>query len=402
MKKALTEKTMQALKATGERYAVHDSHCPGLVVRVGKNGTKTFAATYRYGLKQRRITIGPYPIISLAEARDKARAAFREVLEGVDPKNVRRRKHLTLRQGVEAFITQYAKPRNRSWKEADRILRRELVSRYGERDIRQMTRADVLEAADAAIERGALYQANRIVSNSRKLFNWFIERGMIDHHPLLGIRLPMREHSRDRVLSPDEIQRLVQACRSQPYPFGPYTLMLLITAQRRGEVANMRWSEIDYDALTWEIPASRSKNGKPHLVPLSPLAVTILKEMPRFVDSDLVFTTTGYSPISGITKMLQRQQEASRTKDWRLHDLRRTAATEMAKMSIPPHVVEKILNHISGTISGVAAVYNRYGYDAEKRDALDRWGELLWKLGGWGKDGSIPSMEEPENDLQSV
>lgn len=149
MKKALTDKTLQALKTTGERYAVHDSHCPGLVVRVGKNGTKTFAATYRYGVRQRRMTIGPYPIISLAEARDKARAAFREVLEGVDPKNVRRRKHLTLEQGVEAFINQYAKPRNRSWREADRILRRELVSRYGQRDIKQMTRADVLEAADA-------------------------------------------------------------------------------------------------------------------------------------------------------------------------------------------------------------------------------------------------------------
>src|SRR3990167_6786699 len=130
MKKALTNKTLEALKPTGKRYAVHDTHCPGLVVRVNANGTKTFAAIYRYGLKQRRLTLGPYPIISLAEARDKARAAFREVLEGVDPQAVRRRKNLHLREGVDAFIEQYAKPRNRAWRESERVLKRELTSRF--------------------------------------------------------------------------------------------------------------------------------------------------------------------------------------------------------------------------------------------------------------------------------
>ncbi|MBA4164503.1 MAG: hypothetical protein C0510_07720 [Erythrobacter sp.] len=130
MKKALTNKTLEALKPTGKRYAVHDTHCPGLVVRVNANGTKTFAAIYRYGLKQRRLTLGPYPIISLAEARDKARAAFREVLEGVDPQAVRRRKNLNLREGVDAFIEQYAKPRNRAWRESERVLKRELTSRF--------------------------------------------------------------------------------------------------------------------------------------------------------------------------------------------------------------------------------------------------------------------------------
>lgn len=381
MKKALTNKNLEALKPKAKRYAVHDSHCPGLSVRVSTNGAMTFTAIYRHGVKQRRLTIGRYPIISLADARDKARAAFREVLDGVDPKEVRRRKHLTLREGVEAFIIQYAKPRNRGWKETERVLKRELVSRFGDRDIRQITRADILEAADAAIARGAHYQANRIVSYSRKLFNWFLERGMIENSPLVGIRAPMREKSRDRVLSSDEIERLVSACRAQPYPFGPYTLLLFATAQRRSEVASMRWSEIDWDTKTWEIPAERSKNGKPHNVPLSPLAMSILETIPRFAGSDLVFTTTGHSPISGITKMVQRIQTASQTSDWRLHDLRRTAASEMAKMGIAPYVVEKVLNHVSGTLGGVASVYNRYGYDAEKRDALDRWGKCLEQLG---------------------
>lgn len=152
MTKALTNKTLEALKPTGKRYAVHDAHCPGLSVRVNANGTKTFTASYRYGRKQRRLTIGRYPIISLAEARDKARAAYREILEGVDPQAVRRRKNMNLREGVDAFIEQYAKPRNRSWRETERVLTRELVTRFGERDLTLMTRADILEAADAAIE----------------------------------------------------------------------------------------------------------------------------------------------------------------------------------------------------------------------------------------------------------
>lgn len=381
MKKALTNKTLEALKPTGKRYAVHDTHCPGLVVRVNANGTKTFAATYRYGLRQRRLTLGSYPIITLGEARDKARAAFREVLEGVDPQAVRRRKDMTLREGVDAFIEQYAKPRNKAWRESERVLKRELVTRFGERDLTMMTRADILEAADAAIGRGALYQANRIVSYSRKMFNWFLERGIIETSPLLGIRALTREQSRDRVLTRDEITSLIAACRAEPFPFGPYTLLLLATGQRRSEVANLRWSEIDWERKVWEIPATRSKNGKPHQVPLSPLALATLKDTPRFEGSDLVFTTTGYSPISGITKMVLRIQAASKTANWRLHDLRRTAASEMARMAIPPHVVEKVLNHVSGTLGGVAGIYNRFGYDPEKRDALERWGALIEQLG---------------------
>lgn len=382
MTKALTNKTLEALKPTGKRYAVHDAHCPGLSVRVNANGTKTFTASYRYGRKQRRLTIGRYPIISLAEARDKARAAYREILEGVDPQAVRRRQHMNLREGVDAFIEQYAKPRNRSWRETERVLTRELVTRFGERDLTLMTRADILEAADAAIARGAQYQANRIVSYSRKMFNWFLERGMIETSPLLGIRAPMREQSRDRVLTRDEITRLIGACRSEPFPFGPYTLLLLATAQRRSEVANMRWPEIDWERHVWELPATQSKNGKAHEVPLSPFALAILKDIPRFEGSDLVFTTTGNSPISGITKMVLRIQAKSETANWRLHDLRRTAASEMARMGIALQVVEKVLNHVSGTISGVVAVYNRYGYDPEKRDALNRWGEFLEELQG--------------------
>jgi integrase len=380
MRKTLTNKTVAALKPQEKRYDVRDIHLPGFGIRVSPEGRKAFYTVYRYGTKQRRMTLGTYPITTLATAREKALATLRQVEEGIDPQAVRRQKFMTLRDGVEAFIRQYARPQNKCWKETERVLTRELVSRFAERDVKQITRFDILTAVDDAVERSANYQANRIVSYTRRMFNWFVERGIVDASPMVGVKAPRREKPRDRILSDDELQRVIAACRKEAFPFGDYVLMLMATAQRRTEVANMRWSEINLDEKIWEIPAERSKNGKPHTVPLTAFAVAILEDIPRFIDCDLIFTTTKTTPISGITKMHRRISESSGTSGWRLHDLRRTAATNMAKRRIPPHVVGKVLNHVSGTISGVAAVYNRYGYDAEKREALTKWGDFLERL----------------------
>lgn len=377
MRKALNDKAVQSLKPQAKRYEVRDRHCPGFGIRVSPEGRKTFFASYRYGSKQRRLKLGVYPRITLAKARDKALDALRQVDEGIDPAGRRRQPGLIVEAVVADFIRQYAKPRNRNWRETERTLTRELVSLFGQLDIRTVTRPHLLEIIDAAIERGAHYQANRILATLRKLFGWCIERGIVETNPMHGLRAPTREQARDRVLDNDEVTRLVRACQADPYPFGPFVLMLLATAQRRGELAEMRWSEINLETATWEIPAERSKNGKPHTVPLSSIALSILNTVPRFGSCDFVFTTTRKSPVSGFSKMLRRLAEASETSDWRLHDLRRTAASGMAKTGVAPHVVEKVLNHVSGTISGVAAVYNRYGYDTEKRDALNRWGTFL-------------------------
>lgn len=151
----------------------------------------------------------------------------------------------------------------------------------------------------------------------------------------------------------------------------------MATGQRRGEISNLKWSQIDLDAKQLVIPAEKSKNGKPHVVPLSDFALNLLAQVLRFSNCDWVFTTTRKSPISGFSKALRNILAQSETSEWRFHDLRRTASSGMARLGIAPHVVEKALNHISGTISGIAAVYNRYGYDAERREALDKWGEFL-------------------------
>jgi len=376
MRKALTDKTLAALKPEARRYEVHDLHCPGLSVRVSPEGRKTFSVKYRFGVKQKRQTIGVYPRYTLAEAREKAMAALRQVDDGVDPQSRRRAPDLQVEAVCRAFIEQYAK-RNRQWREVERVLEREFIPRFGQKEIGEIHRADVLEVMDAAIARGAGYQANRNLAILRKLCNWTVERGIIAVSPINGLKRPHKEQSRDRVLKDDEIKRVLAACRNEAYPFRLYVPFLLATAQRRAETAAMGWDDVDLEAGTWVIPAENAKNGKPHVVPLSDFAVRILKDVPRFASSPYVFTTTRKSPISGFTKALKRISAASETSGWRFHDLRRTAASGMARAGVAPHVVEKVLNHVSGSISGVAAVYNRYGYDAEKQAAIEIWGSHL-------------------------
>lgn len=380
MQKALTAKTVEALKAGTQRYEVHDLYCPGMTVRVSPSGSKTFTVKFRYGLHQKRMKLGVFPRISLGTAREKAIDILRQLDEGIDPTRSRRTADKKVETVCREFIRLHAQKRNKSWREAERILDRELIGAFGQRDIREIKRFDVLEIMDAAIDRGSNYQANRILSHVRKLLNWCLERGIIETNPIIGLKAPTREVSRDRFLDDAEIGRLLRACQNDVYPFRQFVPLLLATAQRRGELAEMRWGEIDFNTNTWVVPAERSKNGKPNAVPLSAYATGILSEVPKFLDSDYVFTTTRRSPVGGFSKMLKRLSERSATSGWRLHDLRRTAASGMARSSVPPYVVEKILNHVSGSFAGVAGIYNRYGYDTEKREALEKWGDFLSEM----------------------
>lgn len=380
MRKALTDKSIKAMKPKAKRYEVHDILCPGFSARVSVRGRVSFSVKYRYGTKQKRFSCGTYPRVSLAKAREIAMEALRQVDEGIDPARRRRQIDLTVEAVVSDFIKKYACPNNRSWKEAQRVLNRELVSVHGQRDIRKISRSDILEIMDAASERGARYQSNRILAHIRKLCGWCIERGIVETNPTNGIRKQHKEIARDRVLDDQEIVRLLNACAQDGYPYKQYVPLLLATAQRRGELANMRWSELDLEKRTWTIPAERSKNGKPHVVPLSDYAMKLLDDVPQFVDCDLVFTTTRVSPISSFSKALRRLHGASQTSDWHMHDLRRTATSGMASLGVDPHVAEKVLNHMSGVISGVAAVYNRHDYMDEKREALEKWGCHLTEL----------------------
>ncbi len=380
MQQSITDRSLAHLKPQTKRYEVRDKLLPGFGVRISPKNQKSFFVVTRIGTRQRRVSIGHYPLVTLSSARQKALEVLRDAQRGVAPQTQKTQKGQRVEDVVDLFITKYAKPRTRAWEETKRVLDRELISRFEGRDIRSLERREVITIFDAAVARGAYYQANRILARVRKFFNWCIERGIIDTNPINGFKAPCTETARDRVLEDHELTAIWKATDAYGFPFGPFYKLLMLTAQRRGEVTGMRWSELDFDAKTWTIPANRAKNGRLQAVPLSDLAISIIETIPRRERCDFVFTTNGRTAISGYSKPKKQLDADTGISEWRIHDLRRTAASGMARMGTPPYVVEKVLNHISGTISGVAAVYNRYGYDAEKREALDKWAAYVGAL----------------------
>lgn len=244
------------------------------------------------------------------------------------------------------------------------------------------------------VDRGSPINANRLLAVLRRMFNWCIERGLVERSPCEKLKAPAAEQARDRVLSDDEIRAAWQAFEGVGWPFGRIAQLLLLTGARRDEIAGARWSEIELEAKTWTIAKERSKNGVAHEIPLSDAAIRIIKGLPRIggKGDGFVFTTTTRAPVSGwsrakahvdksIPAILQAGADLAdlpvAPAHWTFHDLRRTAASGMAGMGIAPYVVEAVLNHKSGTIKGVAAVYNRYSYATEKRAALDAWARRL-------------------------
>jgi integrase len=334
------------------------------------------------------MKIGSYPTLGLAEAREAARHLFAEVANGIDPATEKRGNAtpasiVTFGQVANQFVQRYAKQHNRSWKETERILNRYVVPEWGDRPVRDITKNDVLELLDSMVDRGAPIMAKQTHSTVRKLFYWAVDRGIIDISPCMRVPVPARADERDRVLSDDELRSVWLACEPLKWPFGPLIRMLVLTGQRRDEIASMRWSDLNLSTALWTIPREFTKNDRAHEVPLASAALEILDTIPK-VDETLVFTTNNRVPVAGFSNAKRRLDELSKVRDWHIHDLRRTTASGMARLGIAPHVVEKVLNHKTGTISGVAAVYNRHGYAEEKREALTTWAVEVHRIASSG------------------
>jgi integrase len=395
----LTDLSIKKQPLPEKRRELADGKITGLYLVLQPSGAKSWALRYRAAGKPAKLTLGPYPTLDLATARRRAQEALGEIASGKNPatdqKVVREAQKAanSTADRVEAvansFVERYVK-RNvgASWaRETERLLRVEVIPQIGGKRVGDVTRADIHNLLDEMVDRGSPINANRLLAVLRRMFNWCIERGLVERSPCNKLKAPSPEQARDRVLSDSELRVAWQAFERIGWPFGRIAQLLLLTGARRDEIAGARWNEIDLEGKTWTIAKERSKNGVAHEIPLSDAAIQIIKSLPRIggKGDGFVFTTTTRAPVSGWSRakahvdkaILAVTQDDAAPAHWTFHDLRRSAASGMAEIGIAPHVVEAVLNHKSGTIKGVAAVYNRYTYATEKRAALDAWARRL-------------------------
>ena len=301
---------------------------------------------------------------------------------------------------AERFIERYAKVKNKGWKQVEQRINYEILPRWKKRPIASITQRDVIELLDSIVDRGSPVLANRVLAIVRKMFNWCCERGTLETSPCDRVKAPSPETKRDRVLTDAELGLIWRATDHLGYPFGPYFKLLILTGQRREEVAGLARLELDRDLTMWTLPAARAKNNVQHQVPIVPWARSILADLPRIEQSDFCFTTTGTSSISGYSKAKASLDAAitqlNRGKPiaaWVVHDIRRTVATNMAKLGIAMPAIERLLNHVSGSFGGVVGVYQLHDFADEKRQALEVWGRHVLALTGPPQPSNVTKLE---------
>ena len=385
----LTDVSIRKTVATTKRQEIPDKQTRGLYLIVQPTGAKSWAVRYSRNGRVLKTTLGPYPALSLSDARRGALQVAASVAKGGDPqrdKMAERAATLTPVRTVKAIVDEFLKRHadeksGKRWAaETRRILNRDVLPAIGDMAATAVSKAEIHNLLDPITDRGSPIAANRTLAVVKKLFRWSLGRGYVDLDPCEGIAKPGDETKRNRVLSDDELARVWRATEAMAYPFGPAIRLLILTGARREEVGAMRWSEVDFAAEVWTLPAARAKNSIEQVVPLSNSAIDILKSLPRIGRSSFVFTTTGETSISGWSRAKTTLDAASGVAGWAIHDLRRTFATGLAGLGVPLPVVEKILNHVSGSFGGVAGVYQRFAFADEKRDALDQWAEHIKAL----------------------
>ena len=401
MAKALTTKAIEAAKAGENRREIPDPALSGLYLVVQPSGAKSWALRYRHAGKPKKLTLGRWPVLGLADARAAASVAIEAVDHGNDPsaakkatKAARLEAQLSERDKIKTLMEQYGRLHLTKLKTGDHVkreLERHVVAVWGERDIQDITKRDVIDLLDGIADSGRVVTANRIRAYLGKFLNWCVERDILNVSPAMGVKPAAKEKSRDRVLTDQEVKWFWQACTVEGQPWGHLGKMLLLTGQRLGEVVNMTDREITGDL--WHLTADRTKNGRAHDVALSEAARDVLGTVERVKGrAGYLFTTNGASALQGyhkgrnhIAKRMaeiasDERGEAVEIPHWTFHDLRRTAATCMARLGIPVRVTEAVLNHVSGTGGGIVGVYQRHDYADEKRNALDAWARFVGDL----------------------
>jgi len=410
--KQLTDRSLKTWEPTEGIKERRDAGQKGLIARLLPSGGIEFSVRYRFQGTQRRFVLGEFgesPNLTLAKAREAAEAARVSIRAGHDPAAERRAAKAertdTVKSLVDDYLTKHAKKRKRSWEEDERVLMVDVIPKWGDRSVRDITRRDVRALIEGIAKRGAPIMANRTLEIVRKMLNFAVQHDWIDANPASRIEKPGVEVQRERVLTDDEIRRLwhllsrTRTTTERPAPGRKTTKrkpadplcpispglaavqkMRLITAQRGGEVVKMRWADVDLDGGWWVIPGADTKNGRPHRVPLTPIAVALVKaQEPKKPLKRGEFVFVGRQQASLEERAKKAPAAIARVLggvDFRGHDLRRTAATRMAEAGIPRDHIAKVLNHVEGGPSATR-VYDRYSYDNEKRMALEAWARAL-------------------------
>lgn len=394
-KKGLNDRTLKALKpaAKGKHYDQKDDIVPGLAVRVSETGRKTFVLVTRYpGSKNpTRRALGTYGELTLEQARIKARGWLETLRKGMDPAiEAERRKAAELRRQensfaaiVEAFITEKLSG-ERKGEEVERDIRRVFIPAWGKRPISDISALEVRNLIVSYKDRP--YQAHNLLGYARRLFNWAIDQQVygLESSPCDRLKpkaLIGEKQSRNRVLADDELRAAWEVAETTSYPYGPLFRLLILTGQRKSEVAEARWSEFDFEKKLWIIPADRMKADAAHVVPLNDDTVRLIKSLPRFNNGDFLFSTTfGRKPVNGFGNAKVRFDVAMKAElgkaipNWVIHDLRRTVRTHLSALPIGDLVRELIIGH---TKPGLHKVYDQCAYLDEKRHGLDLWAQRL-------------------------
>jgi len=348
-------------------------------LRVGPGGKSWFVA-YRHDGKLKRFTLDRgYPDLGLADAREEANRLVKELIDHKDPAAAKQqlKQAETFRELAALYMEKYAKVKKRTWKRDDLFLNKDAIPAWGDMKAHEITRRHVKALLQTVVDRGSPINANRDLEILRKLFNWAMdsEEELVTPlvmNPCARIQKPSEENQRDRVLKEGEIRAAWAAYEAHGGPIGEAFKLLLLTAQRKGEVLSMRWADVDLKNGWWTIPATVSKNKISHRVPLVGLALDIFRKLEKTRSDEWVFSSKRNpgAPIAYVQKAHDRLRATTGIDDFRIHDLRRTAASYMTGAGIARLVVKMILNHVDRDIT---AVYDRHSYDAEKERALTLW-----------------------------
>ena len=377
---ALTKRSVDAAQpaADGRRVIYFDKALPGFGLLVTPAGSKSFVVQYRQGSGRnaptRRVTMGRYGVLTPEEARTEARRILRDVAHGIDPKRAVGPSR-TVANVVEEWLVR-DQGTNRSRGVVERIMRREVLPVLGTRPIAEVRKADIRELVEGIADRGHPFMAARVLAHIRRLFRWSAGRDLVAIDPTAHIEKPAVTRRRERVLSEAELLRVWRQAEAIDGPFGAGVRLLIATGARREEIFGLRRAELQGDGF--HLAAERSKNNVSRIIPISPLALSAMANLPA--DGEFVVSLRGDHPFTNITHNKTKLDARAGVTDWRLHDLRRTVATGLQRLGVRLETIEAVLGHVSGSRSGIVQVYQRHTFAAEAREALNVWASHLQRL----------------------